>query len=282
MIDGIRMTRRALLLLATSAMAGCPNSRQFEVTGVLLKYEKSGELTVSHDAIPGYMDAMAMPFTLRRAEDSAGIRPGDRIAFRLTVSETDSFIDRIRVVSAARRDAGMLRSPTEHMLIEVGMPIPDFELFDQHGERRSLHSFGGQVVVLTFIYTRCPLPDYCPRMMLNFREISRHLHEQMGKGVTLLTITFDPRHDSSEVLARYARFHGVSGPGWYLLTGSPGEIQKVTEAFGIEFWPEEGLFTHTLQTAVIDRHGRLFGTLEGKDYSVQQLSDLVQAALAAP
>ena len=273
---------RALLLLATLVIAGCPGAQRFEVTGVLLKYEKSGELTVSHDAIPGYMDAMAMPFTPRRAEDAAGIRPGDRIAFRLTVSETGSFIDKIRVLSAARRDAGLMRSPTERLLIQVGMPIPDFTLFDQHGDRRTLHSLNGQVVVLTFIYTRCPLPDYCPRMMLNFREVSQRLRERMGNGITLLTITFDPRYDSSEVLARYARFHGVSGPGWYLLTGSAEEIQKVTEAFGIEFWPEEGLFTHTLQTAVIDAHGRLFGTLEGKDYSVQQLADLVQAALAAP
>jgi protein SCO1 len=273
------MIRHALLLLATLLIAGCPDARRFEVTGVVLKYEKTGELTVSHDAIPGYMEAMAMPFALRRAEDAAGVAPGDRITFRLTVSDTESYIDQIRVVSAARRDAGLLRSPTQRMLVEVGTPIPDFELLDQLGERRSLHAFNGQVVVLTFIYTRCPLPDYCPRMMLNFREISQRLHERMGRGVTLLTVTFDPRYDSSEVLARYARFHGVSGPGWYLLTGSPGEIQKVTEAFGIEFWPEEGLFTHTLQTAVIDRHGRLFGTLEGKDYSVQQLADLVQTAL---
>lgn len=273
--------RGIFLLLATLMFAGCPDSRRFEVTGVVLKNEKSGELMVSHDAIPGYMDPMAMPFTLRRPEEASGIVPGDRIAFRLTVSETDSFIDEVRVVSAARRDAGLTRSPTERLLLEAGMPIPDFALLDQHGEHRSLRSFSGQVIVLTFIYTRCPLPDYCPRMMLNFREVSQRLHDRMGNGVTLLTITFDPRYDSSEVLARYGRFHGVSGPGWYLLTGSPAEIQKVTEAFGIEFWPEEGLFTHTLQTAVIDRQGRLFGTLEGKDYSVQQLADLVQAALAA-
>jgi protein SCO1/2 len=227
------------------------------------------------------MDAMVMPLTLRRAEEAHGVTPGDRIAFRLSVSETGSFIDQIRVISAARPDAGLLRSPTQRALVEVGMPIPDFALQDQHGERRSLESLGGQVVVLTFIYTRCPLPDYCPRMMLNFREVAKRLNTLMGNGVTLLTITFDPRYDSSEVLARYGRFHGVSGPGWYLLTGNPEEIQKVTEAFGIEFWPEEGLFTHTLQTAVIDRKGRLFGTLEGKDYSAQQLADLVQAALAA-
>jgi protein SCO1 len=275
------MACRVLLLLASLVIAGCPDSRRFEVSGVVLKYEKSGELTVSHDVIPGYMDAMAMPFTLRRAEDAAGVAPGDRITFRLTVWDTGSHIDQIRVVSPARPDAGLTRSPIKRVLVATGMPIPDFELLDQHGDRRSLHSFSGQVVVLTFIYTRCPLPDYCPRMMLNFREISQRLRERMGREISLLTITFDPRYDSSEVLARYAKFHGVSGPGWHLLTGDPGQIQKVTEAFGMEFWPEEGLFTHTLQTAVIDRQGRLFGTLEGRNYSVQQLSDLVQAALAA-
>jgi protein SCO1/2 len=276
------MVCRVLLLLAALIIAGCPDSRRFDVSGVVLKYEKSGELTVSHDAIPGYMDAMAMPFSLRHAEDAAGVAPGDRITFRLTVSDTGSHIDQIRVVSPARRDAGLTRSPVERVLVATGMPIPDFELLDQHGDRRSMHSFSGQVVVLTFIYTRCPLPDYCPRMMLNFREISQRLQERMGRDITLLTLTFDPRYDSTEVLARYAKFHRVSGPGWYLLTGDPGQIQKVTEAFGIEFWPEEGLFTHTLQTAVIDRRGRLFGTLEGRNYSVQQLADLVQSALDTP
>lgn len=273
---------RGVLMLATALMiSGCGNSQRFDVTGVVLDNGKRGELMVSHDEIAGYMPAMAMPFTLRRADDAADVKPGDRIAFRLTVTGTSSFIDEIRVVSAARRDAGLLRSPVEPRLVGIGAPIPDFSLLDQDGEPRTLNSFSGQVVVLTFIYTRCPLPDYCPRMMLNFRDISHDLRDLMGNGVTLLTITFDPRHDTSEVLARYARFYGVSGPGWRLLTGSPEEIQRVTEAFGIEFWPEEGLFTHNLQTAVIDRQGRLFGTLEGKDYSVRQLADLVQAALAA-
>jgi protein SCO1/2 len=116
-------------------------------------------------------------------------------------------------------------------------------------------------------------------MMTNFREIARHFGNRMGKEVTLLTITFDPRYDTSAVLNRYARVYGATSQGWHLLTGNPEEIRRVTDSFGIEFYPEEGLFTHTLQTAVIDRDGRLFGTLEGKNYSVQQLADLVNAAL---
>lgn len=272
--------RIVLVVLALLTLTACPSTKRYEVTGVVLKNDVRGQLTVSHDPIAGYMDAMVMPFTVRTVEEAAGIRAGDRISFRLNVTQSASFIDRIQVLSAGRRDAGLLRSPTTNSLVDIGMPFPDFSLIDQNGERRSLHALTGQVVVVTFIYTRCPLPDYCPRMMTNFREISERLGERMGNGVTLLTITFDPRYDSSEVLSRYARFHGVTGPGWYLLTGSPEEIQRVTEAFGMEFWAEEGLFTHTLQTAVIAPDGRLFGTLEGKSYSVQQLADLVQAAQA--
>jgi len=275
-----RSLRVALVVLALFALSACPATKRFEVTGVVLKNDARGQLTVSHEPIAGYMDAMAMPFTVRAVEEAAGIHPGDRISFRLNVTQSSSFIDRIRVLSAARRDAGLLRSPQSKSLIDLGMPFPDFTLVDQNGEQRSLHALNGQVVVVTFIYTRCPLPDYCPRMMTNFREIAERLRDRMGRDVTLLTITFDPRYDTSEVLARYARFYGVSSPGWYLLTGTSEQIQRVTEAFGIEFWPEEGLFTHTLQTAVIDPQGRLFGTLEGKAYTVQQLADLVQAAQA--
>lgn len=260
-------------------MAACSPTQRFDVTGVVLKNDQSGQLTVSHDAVAGYMDAMIMPFSVRSVEEAAGIRPGDRIAFRLNVTESASFIDRIQVRSAARRDAALARSPSQKALVEVGMPMPDFTLLDQNAERRSLQGFHGKVVVVTFIYTRCPLPDYCPRMMLNFRDISQRMHDRMGKDVALLTITFDPRYDTSEVLSRYASFYKVNTAGWYLLTGQPQEIQRVTDAFGIEFWPEEGLFTHTLQTAVVDREGRLFATLEGKEYSVQQLADVVQAAL---
>ena len=273
------MSSRVAVALIAMLLSACSGARRFDVTGVVLRNDQSGELTVSHDRIADYMEAMVMPFTVRAAEETAGIYPGDRIAFRLNVGKSTSVIDRIRVTSPARRDAGEQRSPAVKSLVAVGMPLPDFTLIDQSGESRSLSALRGQVVVLTFIYTRCPLPDYCPVMMTNFREVAQRLDERMDKDVTLLTITFDPRYDTSEVLSRYARIYGATAPGWYLLTGSPADIQRVTESFGIEFYPEEGLFTHTLQTAVVDREGRLFGTLEGKSYSVRQLVDLVEAAL---
>jgi protein SCO1/2 len=238
------------------------------------------QLTISHDPIPGYMDAMVMPFRVRDASALPDAAPGDRLRFRLNVTRSESWIDRVRVLSAARRDAGLARSPAEPVLVPIGAPMPDFSLLDTKGQRVWLADLRGQIVLVTFIYTRCPLPDYCPLQMANFAQLRERLGERIGRDVTLLTITFDPRYDTSEVMARYGASYGADGIGWRLLTGTPAEIERVTEAFGIEFYPEEGLITHSLQTAVIDREGRLFAAIEGRDYSVQQVLDVVNEALA--
>lgn len=269
------------MLGAMLVLAAC--ARRYDGTGVVIAVAPQQHLvTISHDAIPGYMDPMVMPFSVRDAALLNEIQPGDRVQFRLVVTRSESHLDRLDVLSAARTDAGLLRSPAIPTLIGIGEKMPNFTLRDQLDRPISLEDLAGQVVIVTFIYTRCPLPDYCPRMMLNFREIKERFEPLLGRELTLLTITFDPKYDTPEIMARYGRAFGSDGPGWHLLTGPSEEIQRVTEAFGIEFWPEEGMFTHTLQTAVLDRQGRLYGTLEGKEYSVQQLADLVSAALSRP
>ena len=276
----LRLAIRAAVIAGTVVVAwGCTD--RYQVTGVVVKTDVSrAQLTVSHDAIDGYMDAMVMPFTVRDTQSIAGVMPGDRIAFRLVVGKSRSFVEEVRVLSASRKDAGQLRSPVVPALVAIGEQMPNFSLLDQRGEPFSLEDLRGQVVLVTFIYTRCPLPDYCPRMMLNFAEIKERFAARLGRDVSLLTITFDPKHDTHETMARYGRSFGNDGPGWYMLTGTPSEIQRVADAFGIEFWPDEGLLTHTLQTAVLDRHSRLYATIEGKDFSIEQLAHVVRSALA--
>jgi protein SCO1/2 len=131
------------------------------------------------------------------------------------------------------------------------------------------------VVAVAFIYTRCPLPDYCPRLMTNFRAVRARFERRMDRDLVLLTVTFDPQHDTSAVLGEDARRYGADSPGWHFLAGTKNEIARVCALFGVEFWPEEGLITHKPRTAVIDRDGRL-ATIEGKDYSGVQLGDLVK------
>lgn len=164
-------------------------------------------------------------------------------------------------------------------LVPIGAPVPDFTLTNQDGRPVSLSSLRGVVVAATFIYTRCPLPDYCPRMIANLQAVERRFPDRVGKDLALAAITFDPQYDTPAQMKAYARAFSVDRPGWQLLTGTLDDVSRVCGMFGVEFWPDEGLITHTLQTAIIDREGKLVATVEGKDYSGTQLADLVGLTL---
>ncbi|MBA3297124.1 MAG: SCO family protein [Acidobacteria bacterium] len=258
--------------------AGC--AQRHDTTGLVLKSEAStGVVTVSHDAIPGYMDAMVMPFAASDPSQLRAVRPGDRIQFRLNVRGGATMIDRVTILSAAPADSGLLQSPAAPALVPLDQPVPDFTLTDQDGNRVSLASLKGHVVAISFIYTRCPLPDYCPRVMTNFGALRDRFRNQLGKDLRLLTITFDPKYDTPDKMKEYAERYEADLPGWRMLTGSAADIERVCSLFGVEFWPEEGMITHTLQTAVIDRQGRLVATVEGKEFSPRQLGDLVKSVV---
>jgi protein SCO1/2 len=249
-------------------------------TGLVLRVDKpAATVTISHDAFPGFMDAMAMPFSLTGAAAAVGVAPGDRVRFRLSVKGQRSWVDRLEVISAAPVDAGMQGSPAVPVLVPVGDAIPDFELTDQSAAPVALSSFRGKVVAVTFIYSRCPLPDYCPLMVENFKALRERFAMRMDRDLVLLTISFDPQYDTPAVLARYAAARRAGGPGWHFLTGDAKKIERVCNAFGIQYWAEEGLITHSLQTAVVDRDGRLAASVEGKDFTSRQLGDLVGAVL---
>jgi protein SCO1/2 len=226
------------------------------------------------------MDAMVMPFDISGAARDVKLTAGDRVKFSLAVRDGRSWVDHVEVISAAPVDAGLQQTPAVPVLVPVGSPMPDFELTDQSNRPVALSSLKGKVVAVTFIYTRCPLPDYCPRMVNNFRAIRDRFAARMDRDLVLLTISFDPKFDSPETLAKYAASERAGGPGWHFLTGDPSRIERVCNTFGIQYWAEEGLITHSLQTAVIDRDGRLAATVEGKEFTPQQLGDLVESVLA--
>jgi protein SCO1/2 len=276
----LRTSRLAAGILACALGAGgC--ARHHTTQGLVLRVDKPGAVvTISHEAFPGYMEAMAMPFDLRGSARDVALSPGDRVELRLAVKGDRSWVDRIEVISAAPVDAGLQTTPAVPVLVPVGGVIPDFELTDQAGRPVTLSALRGKVVVVNFIYTRCPLPDYCPRMVANFRTVRDRFGDRMGKDLVLLTVSFDPKYDTPETLARYAASEKADSPGWHFLTGDGPSIERVCNAFGIQYFAEEGLITHTLQTAVIGRDGKLAATVEGKDFSGRQLVDLVASVLA--
>jgi len=268
------------IAVATAIVAAAGCARHYTTRGLVLRIDQPGAIvTISHDVFPGFMDAMAMPFDLRGAARRTRLTPGDRVRVRLSVRGSRSWIDRLEIVSPAPVDAGVQQTPATPALVPIGSPVPDFELIDHTGAPVALSALRGKVVAVTFIYTRCPLPDYCPRMVANFRALRDRFADRIGRDLVLLTISFDPRYDTPEVLRTFAAGSGAGAPGWHFLTGDASRIERVCAAFGIQYWAEEGLITHSLQTAVIDREGRLAATVEGKDFTSRQLGDLVGMVL---
>jgi protein SCO1/2 len=278
-----RAANRRFALIASASLClcglwGC--AARHQARGLVLKVDPAASIvTVSHEQVPGYMDAMVMPFPVRDPKLLAGVRPGDRITFRINVRKGQTMVDRIQPLSAAPADAGLLLSPAAPTLVPIGAPVPDFRLTDQNGVSLSLASLRGKVVAVTFIYTRCPLPDYCPRMITNLDAVRKRFPDRLGKDLALVTVTFDPQFDTPARLKEYAQVFNADLPGWHFLTGSIEDIAHVCSIFGVEYWPDEGLITHTLQTAVIDKEGRLAATVEGKDYNGRQLGDLIEQVM---
>jgi protein SCO1/2 len=163
--------------------------------------------------------------------------------------------------------------------LKLGQPVPDFALTDQTGQRVAFSQFAGKVVALTFIYTSCPLPDYCIRLSNNFGRLNQRFAGKMGRDLILLTITFDPVHDDPKVMAKYAGRWKADAKSWHFLTGTLPEVKAVCRLFGLSFWQDEGWLTHSLHTIVIDRQGKLAANFEGNEFSAEQLGDFVAVAM---
>jgi protein SCO1/2 len=278
----------AACLLAAAPMTAA--DKEYPVSGLVLKVDPSARtLVVSHDRIPGLMDAMAMPFEVRDASELKGIVAGDSVEFTLQIGEKAGYATRIRVrryqslepdPATARRLALMKRLTGDTPpALAVGTRVPDFTLIDQRRQPVSLSGLAGKVVAVNFIYTRCALPQFCLRVTNNFGVLQKRFARELGRDLVMLTVTFDPRQDTPEVLAKYAARWKADPATWRFLTGEPAEVRRLCALFGVDAFPEEGLINHSLRTAIVDRRGVLAASIEGNQYTPEQLGDLVQNAL---
>jgi len=276
-----------LLCCASLAFA----EQRYSVRGLILKLDPAhNSIVISSDAIPGYMDAMSMPYTIRDSKQLEGLKPGMLVDFALVVQQTSSYVENIHVHKyqglepdplAARRLKllNQVVNPSQTKPIVIGESVPDFVLVDQNRDRVTLSKFSGKVVALNFVYTRCALPNFCFRSSNNFGILQRRFRNRLGRDLVLLTITFDPAHDDPEVLAKYAGTWKADPRNWHFLTGSANDVHRICELFGEDFFQDEGLMNHSLHTAIIDRKGKLVANLEGNEFSAQQLGDFVEATL---
>lgn len=249
----------------------------FTVKGVVRELRPDGRtVVVAHEAIPNYMEAMTMPFKAKAAEILAGLQPGDEIVFRLLVSEDESWIDRIvptgnRGLAAVgqrsqpggpdRLDAHPPeRSAPEHPPT-AGAPHPflDSPFTNQLGQAVSLSQFRGQALAITFFFTRCPIPEFCPRLSRNFQQAIARLKARPGAPTNwhFLSVTFDPQFDTPPVLKAYGERYQYDPRHWSFLTGTPEQIAKLAQASDVKIEREGDFYNHSFRTLIIDPAGRL-------------------------
>ncbi len=279
------MRRRKVFALLAYAASAAWAAKRYAVTGIVLKVDKEHRsFSASIAAIPGYMDAMSMPFSVRDGKELETLQPGAYVEFSLVVEKDDSWVEAIKPRRFVSMEREALLSHRLQLLEpvgdrakapEIGPPAPDFTLTDQTGQPVSLRQFAGKVVALAFIYTSCPLPNYCLRLSRNFARLNSRFANRMVRDLVLLSVTFDPVHDTPSVLAAYAATLKADPKSWHFLTGTLPEVQAVCRRFGLNFWQEEGLFTHSLHTFVIDRAGKLAANFEGNEFTAEQLGDFV-------
>jgi protein SCO1/2 len=287
----------ALILAVALFCSSCHRSK----TQAAKRYPFTGHVvTVDHpaqsaiidgDAIPGFMGAMAMPYKVKPIATLNHLLPGDSISAEVVVVQSeaktddvvpDYWLENVRVVAhidpAPAAAANALHVPAP------GEDVPDFAFTNQNGRRISLRQYGGKTLLVTFIYTRCPFPEFCPRMSGNFAEIYKQLGTNPAlAGIRLLSVSFDPEHDKPKILRDYGfsvahtRDSALFGR-WEFAAPSSADLPKVAAFFALTVKPESGLITHNLSTTVIGPDGKIVKWYHGGDW---QPSDLIKDATAA-
>ena len=259
--------------------------------GVVVKIDSASRtMFVSTEKVPGFMDAMVMPFTVRTAAALKDLKPGATIEFVFVVDGAASHAEAIQVRAYENLEqeplelrrlkflSSLAASENTVKPLAVDQAVPPFALIDQYHQPVASSQLAGKVAAVTFTYLRCPNPAYCFRLASNFGQLQKRFAGRLGKDLVLLTLVIDPEHDEKGALADYARIWTTS-PHWHFLTGPIADIRRIAGGFGVEFWKDEGLLVHSFGTAIIDRQGKLAANLEGNQFSARQLGDLVQSVM---
>jgi protein SCO1/2 len=238
------------------------NVQSFAAQGVVKELKADGRtVVIAHEAIAHYMDAMTMSFKVNEPGELAGLRTGDKVRFWLRVTDTESWIDGIsRTVRAAPEESEPVGAPAAAgRLTKARHPLLDYPFTNEVGQAVRLGDFRGQALAITFFFTRCPIPDYCPRLSKNFAEASQKLRTMPGAPTNwqFLSVSFDPDSDTPGVLKAYAERYQYDPKHWSFLTGPREKVSELASASDVTFKLQGGFFNHNFRTLIIDTAGHL-------------------------
>jgi protein SCO1/2 len=284
MIRGVpRLAAVAVCLLVHAtgcAPGGRRDGQRVPLRGTVVGKELTPpRVVVAHDAIDEVMPAMTMSFEVR--DPAVILLEGDRIAATLVITGSGSWLEEIEVtgpVDRGRADPSVARPVT------VGTIVPALSFVDQNGDARSLHESQGRVLVVTFIYTRCPMPDLCPLMVSHLEHIRRRSNESgIGDRVRFLGVTLDPVFDTPEILRAFgvSRLKGDEPfDQWTLAGGTVRQIDDLARFFGVGYRVDSALVVHTLATAVVGADSRIVGVFPSNSWRPDEAFETVQRAVA--
>ena len=244
-------------------------------------------VTIQHDAIAGYMPAMTMEFPVRNTNELHGISPSDEITFKLAVRENGDWVEGVRFVAhrieSVTNGVVMIHVPAAEL--QPGDVLPDYEFTDEHRGRIHISDFRGRVLAFTFFFTRCPLPDYCPRMNKNFAETRQLLLTTPDAPTNwqFLSISFDPEFDQPAVLSAYANyFREGNSDRWLFATASTNTLATLAPQLDLLVVHDGTGITHNLRTVVLDPQGRIAHQFDGNQWLPQKLAEAMLATARPP
>jgi protein SCO1/2 len=270
------------LAVGLSACSKAPDQRSFTLQGQIQSIDTARKLAVvKHEEIKGFMPAMTMPYEVDDAKALDGVAAGDLINATLVVRTNGAFLTGIRKVGSApleQSPADASAKPTASSgfeLLKPGEQVPDGKFLDQDEKPRRFSDFKGAPIAMTFIYTECPLPTFCPLIDRHFVAIQAKLKEDPAlKAVHLVTVSFDPITDTPAVLANHARTLEADLTRWTFLTGDRDDVDKFASRFGVQVSraldnPRD--ITHNMRTIIVGADGKLVKTYTGNDWTVEQV-----------
>ena len=264
-----------LLFAATLVISGCRSSsdkfRKYDVDGKVIAVDSAKKkLTIAHKDIPGLMKAMTMDYTVSEDWVARQAKPGDHITASLVMDPEGAYLEKVTLTSTGTAPEA---STSPMHIPDIGDVPPDLTFGNQDGKQVKLSQLRGRPVLLTFIYTRCPLPDYCIRMSDNFGLVARGLKKDnpaLYDKLQMLSISIDPEFDTAPVLKNYGKsFASTVDPTfshWQFASASPKDTRDFANYFGLSYSKEQGQITHSLRTALLDPNGKIVAIYNGNDW----------------
>jgi protein SCO1/2 len=258
-----------------------PPATIYEVKGIIREILPGGKARIAHEAIPNYMEAMTMEFSVPEAKELEGLKAGDAISFRLLVTVERGWIDQLHKIAEAP-GVKPTAPPMPMATAEVGDLLPDCALVDQSGRPFHLRDFKGKALVLTFIYSRCVIPEFCPLINRRLESVQKAFSvRDAPANWTLVSVSMDPEFDTPERLTTYSAAYRPDPARWLFATGKPRDIETLGSAFGLFVQRQGQELNHNMRTVVVNPDGRIRSVFTGNDWSIEELLDEVESATAA-